>query len=294
MALISYKTVLLGMLMVCTVNVADAFGDRVVLKDGTVEETDRVWESEKYVHFILKGTQSVEIRYAKEIVERIERDSGAQPNAGRPAGLEQKDGPPTLKTGAPVSRPEAPAVKTPNVDRRIIEAYRNISFYDPQRPERYWAGSQSRHATLNAALEALSRQYHRPIDWVVAHMGEENDLSRIHTNLIAALDTQYNSDGGQPATISPSRVLQHDPEPSSPAPPRPSMAGGIQFYDPRRPSKYWTGPSTHHNTLQEAVNALADAYGVSPSWIEQHMGDTNELSEIHDNIRRNLQKGPQD
>ena len=294
MALIFCKTVLLGLLMVCTVGIADAFSARVVLKDGTIEETDRVWESEKYVHFILKGTQSVEIRYAKEIVERIERAAGPQPNAGQPSGPELKDRPPTLKTGAPVSRPEAPAVKTPDADRRIIEAYRNISFYDPQRPERYWAGSQSRHATLNAALEALSRQYHRPIDWVVAHMGEENDLSRIHANLIAALDTQYNSDGVQPATIPPSRVLQHDPVPSFPAPPRSSMAGGIQFYDPRRPSKYWTGPSTHHDTLQEAVDALADAYGVSPSWVEQHMGDTNELSEIHDNIRGNLQKGPQD
>ena len=50
---------------------------RIVLQDGTIETSDRVWESDRYVHFILKGTNGVEIRYAKDIVSRIERDNEA-------------------------------------------------------------------------------------------------------------------------------------------------------------------------------------------------------------------------
>jgi glucan phosphoethanolaminetransferase (alkaline phosphatase superfamily) len=44
-----------------------------------------------------------------------------------------------------------------------------------------------------------------------------------------------------------------------------------------------------HNTLQEAMRALAEQYGVSTEWIESNMGNTNDLDTIHRNIRKSLQ-----
>ena len=56
---------------------------------------------------------------------------------------------------------------------------------------------------------------------------------------------------------------------------------GIAFYDPRRPFKYWSGPTSKHKTYREAVEALAKKYQKSPDWIQAHMGDTNDLEELH-------------
>jgi hypothetical protein len=33
-------------------------------------------------------------------------------------------------------------------------------------------------------VEDLAKQYDRPSEWVKAHMGESNDLGKIHKNLI--------------------------------------------------------------------------------------------------------------
>ena len=63
---------------------------------------------------------------------------------------------------------------------------------------------------------------------------------------------------------------------------------GIKFYDPRRKRKYWTGTSTHHNSLQDALASLARQYNVTPKWIEDHMGESNLLIEIHRSIRSSL------
>ena len=52
--------------------------DRIYLKDGTIEQSDRIWESDNYFHFILKGTENVEIRYAKAIVDHVDRDTPGQ------------------------------------------------------------------------------------------------------------------------------------------------------------------------------------------------------------------------
>ena len=59
---------------------------------------------------------------------------------------------------------------------------------------------------------------------------------------------------------------------------------GIAFYDPRRPFKYWSGPTSKHKTYREAVEALAKKYQKSPDWIQTHMGDTNDLEELHKNL----------
>ena len=59
---------------------------------------------------------------------------------------------------------------------------------------------------------------------------------------------------------------------------------GLEFYNPRRPQKYWTSENDRHNTFKEAVSALAKAYDRSQEWVQQHMGDTNNLNEIHQNL----------
>jgi hypothetical protein len=64
---------------------------------------------------------------------------------------------------------------------------------------------------------------------------------------------------------------------------------GIQFYDPRRPQKYWVGPNEKYDTLNAALKALAVQYNTTVQWVENHIGNTNALSEIHENIRNSLQ-----
>ena len=63
-----------------------------------------------------------------------------------------------------------------------------------------------------------------------------------------------------------------------------SKLGGLVFYDPRRPYKYWTDKATKHKTYKEAIQALAKKYDRPPEWIQQHMGQTNDLAEIHQNL----------
>lgn len=63
-----------------------------------------------------------------------------------------------------------------------------------------------------------------------------------------------------------------------------SKSNGLVFYDPRRPRKYWINATAKYNTFQEAVAALAKQYDRSPQWIQDHMGETNDLQEIHQNL----------
>ena len=56
------------------------------------------------------------------------------------------------------------------------------------------------------------------------------------------------------------------------------------FYNPRRSFKYWTGINSKHKSYNEAIQALAKHYGHSTEWIQAHMGDTNNLEEIHNNL----------
>ena len=57
------------------------------------------------------------------------------------------------------------------------------------------------------------------------------------------------------------------------------------FYNPRRPFKYWTGRNSKHKSYNEAIKALAAEYGQSLLWIQENMGDSNDLNEIHRNLR---------
>ena len=57
------------------------------------------------------------------------------------------------------------------------------------------------------------------------------------------------------------------------------------FYNPRRPHKYWTDQNSKHKSYKDAIKALSLKYDRSPEWIQQNMGHTNNLTEIHQNLR---------
>jgi hypothetical protein len=99
------------------------------------------------------------------------------------------------------------------------------------------------------------------------------------------------------------------PEIKQPAPPRkkpfaqkdskivstkPDMAKtkGLQFYNPRRPQKYWTSAVSKHHSFKEAIATLAKHYGRSPEWIQHHMGETNDLYAIHQNLSNGKLNAP--
>ena len=69
-------------------------------------------------------------------------------------------------------------------------------------------------------------------------------------------------------------------------PPKPDMAKtkGLQFYNPRRPQKYWTSEVSKHHSFKEAIASLAKQHDRSPEGIQHHTGETNDLSEIHQNL----------
>ncbi len=64
----------------------------------------------------------------------------------------------------------------------------------------------------------------------------------------------------------------------------PRQGNGIAFYDPRRPFKYWTSATSKHKNFKEAIQSLAETYNRSPEWIQAHMGDSNDLEQIHRNL----------
>ena len=137
------------------------------------------------------------------------------------------------------------------------------AFYDPRRPYKYWSDENSRHATYNDAIQALAKKYNRSPEWIQAHMGDSNDLEQIHRNLA-------------------------DPSLSADIPdvsPKAAKAPGIDFYNPRRAYPYWTDASEKYRTYKEAIQALAQKYGRSPEWVQEYMGQTNDLAEIHRNLK---------
>jgi len=68
---------------------------------------------------------------------------------------------------------------------------------------------------------------------------------------------------------------------------------GLLFYNPRRKHKYWISSTSHHNTLEVAIAALAEKYGRSPEWVKMNMGNTNSLYKIHKNLGKNIPTGKQ-
>lgn len=298
-----------------------AVADKIHLKDGSVEESNRVWESDNYVHFILKGTQSVEIRYAKEIVERIEHTdethpvrTGEKANATPISPKKPHNEAPEATTKDDVT-PLSQSIKVTvtarktkvNIDNKIVQRNRNVAFYNPRREKRYWSDRNSGHTTLSNAIESIARYYGKTPVWVEQYMGQENDLGIIHSNLIAAIEREQISETDIDTEVShsPKKGLSEvdvdniNSSAENHAKVKvesltrdtrvfPSIPHDILFYDPRRPKKYWASLTSHHNTMDDAVRALADFYGIPAGWVEDHLGNTNQLYKIHENIQSSL------
>jgi hypothetical protein len=348
-------------------NVASGSADRIFLKDGTIVVSDKVWQTDAHVHFILQGTQGVEIRYAKEIVAKFEthgqtlkpivsekpRHDAAPRNQLKPGSdvNPPKGEPVEAATATGVPSPE----RTASIVNSTVASNHGLSFYDPRRDKRYWASRNSKHDTLDSALLALADMYGRTTQWVAAHMGDQNDLEQIHACLTQRKQAEstaeakpkdpskpaprhfYTEGGKLPYSIGSGRsfktrdaaiealarqyhqsvewvdqritnqtdvdaidqilnrsVAENDGtegtsiRSDSPIDPGTLPPEGLLFYNPRRDQKYWTGKMTRFNTLKEALQALARQYGVTTDYIESYMGDTNDLSTIHRNIRKSL------
>lgn len=357
----------LGLLQIMALVLALQSGAEVIhLKDGTVLETEKAWHKDGYIHFILKGTQDVEIRYSMEIVDRVEKEDGTplpitgeadrapvptsspvktQKRAPRKPAPAAKATPEAAKpipvaTGREPKRYKVPSAtqSTPPMDSdpqqqaelalilsaeqlRLIEQHRDILFYDPRRPKRYWAFNGSRHGNLQSALDAMAGHYGQSRAWVEQHMGNTNNLGRIHRNLgktVAAHETSKIPPDQQkmakPAAL-PQAVLpqpkalppqtaeaeapsQESETPkankpaASPSDNGPSLfdrnipkTDGIEFYNPRREHRYWTAKDVHHDRMQDAIEALAKQYDRSTEWVLEHMGETNDLAKIHRNLK---------
>ena len=136
-------------------------------------------------------------------------------------------------------------------------------FYNPRRPYTYWTGKNSKHKTYKKAIQALANQYERSPEWIQAHMGDTNDLEQIHQNLANQVLTRQS-------------VVDPPPAPGS---------SGIVFYNPRRPFPYWTGKASKHKKYKDAIQSLAVEYGQSPQWVQKNMGESNDLDEIHQNLK---------
>jgi hypothetical protein len=77
---------------------------------------------------------------------------------------------------------------------------------------------------------------------------------------------------------------------ASPAPAKQSE--GLKFYDPRREYKYWISNTGKYKTFQAAMTALGKIYNRPVGWVKSHMGDSNDLNQIHLNLSAGLIEKP--
>jgi hypothetical protein len=63
-----------------------------------------------------------------------------------------------------------------------------------------------------------------------------------------------------------------------------STDADYKFYDPSRPLQYKANDISLHSTRGAAIAALAEQFGESSAWVEAHMGNSNDLREIHKSL----------
>jgi len=74
------------------------------------------------------------------------------------------------------------------------------------------------------------------------------------------------------------------PSPETASSATPGNSPGIAFYDPRRPQKYWSSEGRHHDTFRHAISAVSEEFNRPAAWIEENLGDSNELSEVRQTL----------
>jgi len=243
--------------------------DIIFFKDGMKTVChDRAWEENGEIKCEYNGSiltyqkndvlRIEKIKIDKEFEKPLKKSRTQSQTISTPAQQ-----PPGIKQAAP----EKKLQKLTNIDGGIKT--KSFKFYNPRRSQKYWTSATAKHNTFKEAVAGLAKQYDRSRDWIQHHMGNTNDLDEIHRNLT-------NSKLNAPAKIK----AVDDPK-----------ALEILFYNPRRPQKYWTSATAKHNTFKEAISALAKAYARSQEWVQQHMGDTNNLNEIHQNLAHHKSAG---
>jgi hypothetical protein len=159
-------------------------------------------------------------------------------------------------------RPKGVPLSSSRVDEDLVHRVTGIQFYDPRRHYKYQTGTTNRYHTLKEAVDDLATKFDKTPRWVEMNLGDTNDLGQIYRNLSRPIES-----------------VQTETEIES-------TTSGLLFYDPRRAEKYWVSPDSRHRTMREAVDTLAKQYAQTPDWIIVHLGETNDLVEIHRNLAR--------
>ena len=255
---------------VLILNPINAAADIIFFKDGMKTVCrDRAWEEEnevkcEYDGAILSYQKKDVIRIEKTIVEKQPESLPDKTEMPFETTVKQATpAPPEVKQPAPSGKKssgqEEPQIVSPKSDSSKTKG---LEFYNPRRPQKYWTSATSKHHQFKEAVATLAKQYDRSPEWIQNHMGETNDLYEIHQNL---------SRGKLNAPVTaPENDKEKVPE--------------TLFYNPRRPQKYWTSTSSKHNPFKEAIAAMAKKYERTAQWVQQYMGTTNNLSEIHQNL----------
>ena len=246
--------------------------DIIFFKDGmkTVCQV-RAWEEGGEVKCEYEGTI---LSYKKEDVARIEKTEVKKQSESLPDKDSQMPVKAAEKQAASSAEIKQTATSVKKAldqkDSRIVSTKpdtaksKGLQFYNPRRPQKYWTSAAAKHNSFKEAIAALAKQYDRSPEWIQHHMGDTNDLYEIHQNL---------SRGKLNAPV---EIAQEEKE----------KIPETLFYNPRRPQKYWTSVSSKHNTFKEAIAAMAKEYERTPQWVQQYMGTTNNLSEIHQNLAK--------
>jgi hypothetical protein len=230
-------------------------GDTIHFKDGMRTVCHgKAWEEKDEVHCEYDGGLLI---YPKKDVSRIEKGPSAKPEA-EPAKAPD--------TGVnPLPAPAATASPPPKrLSPSPAQPHAGVLFYDPRRPKKYWSSPTARHDSYPEAVAALAAEFERPVQWIEQNIPESNDLEAIRATLTARAQT--------PAPL-PTRSAE------------PAASTGVEFYNPRRPQKYWSAPDARHDTYEQAVEALAREFERPVAWVERHMGDANDLDLIRQALR---------
>jgi hypothetical protein len=234
---------------------AAAGADIIYFKDGmrTVCQGN-AWQEKDEVHCEYDGGLLI---YPKNDVLQIEKGpaihGAVESSKSQDQGLKQPS--------PPAADPSPPS---PTLSSASPRRSSGILFYDPRRAKRYWSSATVQHDSYADALSALASEFDRPAQWIEENMGDSNDLEDIRDTLTARK---------QAASAVPKVSADH------------AAAGEIEFYNPRRPQKYWTAADARHNTYDEALAALAREFGEPPSWVELHMGDSNDIGLIRQHLK---------
>jgi len=239
--------------IICRVGAEGA--DTIYFKDGMRTVCGgQAWEKNDEVHCEYDGGLLI---YSKTDVARIEKGRSVEPE---PAS--------TKKDPEPEQTPPRPADSAPAAASGVVSSPapkrpEGTLFYDPRRPQKYWSSATRHHDTFRDAISALAEEFNRPPDWVEENMGESNELNDVRENLAARLSgTATGSSASNPA-----------------------QGGGSEFYNPRRPQKYMTGSDARHNSFKEAIEALAREFHKPADWVERHMGESNDVDQIRQNLK---------